>query len=106
MIFFRKVREFYIIIARKIFFPIFFFGGGGHVPPAPVFYAYVVISRCYLVHLLRSYTATLSFNVKSAYFTKVGVADIFKIRFGVVLIFWLVITVPKIIKRSLQLPKL
>ena len=24
-----KIPEFYIIIARKIFFPIFFFGGGG-----------------------------------------------------------------------------
>jgi len=32
MIFARKVPEFYIIIARKIFSPIFF--GGRHVPPA------------------------------------------------------------------------
>jgi len=30
-----NVPEFYIIIAREIFFPIFFFGGGGHVPPVP-----------------------------------------------------------------------
>ena len=32
----RKVPEFYIIIARRIFFPDFFFwgGGGGHVPPS------------------------------------------------------------------------
>jgi len=45
MIFARKVREFYIIIARKIFFPIFFWGGGGTCPlparlPPPLSYAY------------------------------------------------------------------
>ena len=34
MIFGREMPEFYIIIARKIFFP-FFWGVGGHVPPAP-----------------------------------------------------------------------
>jgi len=34
----RKMPEFYVIIARKIFFPDF--RGGGHVPPAPVSYAY------------------------------------------------------------------
>ena len=36
MIFFPKMPEFYIIIARKIFSRIL----GGHVPPAPVSYAY------------------------------------------------------------------
>jgi len=34
MIFARKMTEFYIIIARKIFFRLFF--GGGHVPPLPL----------------------------------------------------------------------
>ena len=38
MTFARKMPEFYIIIARKIFFPNF--RGGGHVSPAPVSYAY------------------------------------------------------------------
>ena len=41
MIFARKMTEFYIIIARKFFFPIFFGGGGGaRASPAPVSYAY------------------------------------------------------------------
>jgi len=44
MIFARKMPEFYIIIARKIFFPIFFLfwgQGGGTCPPAPpLLYAY------------------------------------------------------------------
>ena len=35
MIFARKMPEFDIIIAQKIFFPNFFGRGGGHVPPAP-----------------------------------------------------------------------
>ena len=41
-IFSRKMPECYIIIARKIFFPIFFFGGGACPPctPTPVSYAY------------------------------------------------------------------
>ena len=37
-----KIPEFYMIIARKIFFPVFK-GGGWHVPtlpPAPVSYVY------------------------------------------------------------------
>ena len=34
MIFARKMPEFYIIIVRKIFFPIFFWGGGACAPPA------------------------------------------------------------------------
>jgi len=38
MIFARKMPEFYIIIARKIFSPNF----RGHVPPAPVSYAYAI----------------------------------------------------------------
>jgi len=37
VIFCQKIPEFYIIIARKIFFPIFFLGGG---LPRPVSYAY------------------------------------------------------------------
>ena len=37
MIFAQKMPEFYIIIARKIFFSRIL---GGHVPPAPVSYAY------------------------------------------------------------------
>ena len=37
MIFAHKMPEFYVIIARKIFFTIFFFGGGGAVP---ISYAY------------------------------------------------------------------
>ena len=32
--------EFYMTIARKIFFAIFFLGGGGMCPPASVSYAY------------------------------------------------------------------
>jgi len=36
-----KVPEFYMIFARKYFFPIFFFGGG-QMPPTPVSYAYVL----------------------------------------------------------------
>ena len=36
MIFARKMPKFYVIIARKIFFPNFFFWGGGTCrPPAP-----------------------------------------------------------------------
>jgi len=37
MIFARKMPEFYIIIARKIFFPIFFFWGGASAPLCPPF---------------------------------------------------------------------
>ena len=45
-IFARKMPEFYITIARKIFFPIFFGGEGGAraLPASPVSYAYV--GRC------------------------------------------------------------
>ena len=48
MIFTRKMPEFYIIIARQIFFPEFFFfflGGGGMCHPAlpPVSYAYRIV---------------------------------------------------------------
>jgi len=43
MIFVRKINKipkFYMIIDRKIFFPIFFWGGGARAPcPAPVSYA-------------------------------------------------------------------
>ena len=46
-IFARKMPEFSLTIARKIFFPDFFFWGGGHVPlplPSPtVSYAYAVL---------------------------------------------------------------
>jgi len=47
MIFARKMPEFYIIIARKIFFPNFW----GHVPPcpSPVSYTY---GCCYMLLLL------------------------------------------------------
>ena len=41
MIFARKMPKFYVIIARKIFFPNFFFGGGARAAPLlPVSYAY------------------------------------------------------------------
>ena len=52
--FVRKMPEFYMIIARKIFFPIFFRGMGqrGHVPPSPVSYAYA-----HTGHKLRAVTA-------------------------------------------------
>ena len=35
MLFARKMPEFYIMIARKIFFPNFLGVGRGHVPPCP-----------------------------------------------------------------------
>ena len=51
-----KRPEFYITIARKIFFPIFRgWGWRGHVPPAlPVFYAYVFIAVSYPRMILKN----------------------------------------------------
>ena len=43
MIFARKMPEFYIIIARKIFFSGILVG---HVPPVPVSYAYAYSAVC------------------------------------------------------------
>ena len=55
MIFARKMPEFYIIIARKIFSPDFFFGGGegARASPAPIFYAYELVTHLWLLHGLR-----------------------------------------------------
>jgi len=41
--------KFYMIFARKIFFPIFFFWGEEQVPPAPVSYAYAYNSFFFVV---------------------------------------------------------
>ena len=58
MIFARKMPEFYVIIARKIFFPIFLAGGGADVPPPPsatrmLFHLFVVCHQHELGHVVR-----------------------------------------------------